>query len=106
MIRRPPRSTLFPYTTLFRSAYFSDAQRKATRAAGQLAGLRVERLLNEPTAASLTYGIHKLGVDTRFLVFDLGGGTFDVSILEMFENVMEVRASAGDNVLGGEDFVE
>jgi molecular chaperone HscC len=87
-------------------AYFSDAQRKATRAAGQLAGLRVDRLLNEPTAASLAYGIHKLGSETRFLVFDLGGGTFDVSILEMFENVMEVRASAGDNVLGGEDFVE
>ncbi|NML48640.1 molecular chaperone HscC [Ramlibacter sp. G-1-2-2] len=87
-------------------AYFSDAQRKATRAAGQLAGLKVERLLNEPTAASLAYGIHQLGAETRFLVFDLGGGTFDVSILEMFEGVMEVRASAGDNFLGGEDFVD
>lgn len=85
-------------------AYFSDAQRKATRAAGQLAGLKVERLLNEPTAAALAYGIHQLGAESRFLVFDLGGGTFDVSVLDMFEGVMEVRASAGDNFLGGEDF--
>lgn len=86
-------------------AYFSDAQRKATRAAGVLAGLKVDRLLNEPTAASLAYGIHQLGAESRFLVFDLGGGTFDVSVLDMFEGVMEVRASAGDNFLGGEDFV-
>jgi molecular chaperone HscC len=86
-------------------AYFSDAQRKATRAAGQLAGLRVERLLNEPTAAALAYGIHQRDADTRFLVFDLGGGTFDVSVLDLFEGVMEVRASAGDNMLGGEDFM-
>ncbi|MDP9107480.1 MAG: molecular chaperone HscC [Pseudomonadota bacterium] len=85
-------------------AYFSDAQRKATRAAGQLAGLRVERLLNEPTAAALAYGIHQRDAETRFLVFDLGGGTFDVSVLDLFEGVMEVRASAGDNALGGEDF--
>jgi molecular chaperone HscC len=86
-------------------AYFSDAQRKATRAAGQLAGLKVERLLNEPTAAALAYGIHQRDAETRFLVFDLGGGTFDVSVLDLFEGVMEVRASAGDNMLGGEDFV-
>lgn len=86
-------------------AYFSDAQRKATRAAGQIAGLHVERLLNEPTAAALAYGMHLRGTECRFLVFDLGGGTFDVSILELFEGVMEVRASAGDNFLGGEDFV-
>jgi molecular chaperone HscC len=85
-------------------AYFSDAQRKATRAAGQLAGLKVGRLLNEPTAAALAYGLQQNGGESRFLVFDLGGGTFDVSILEMFEGVMEVRASAGDNMLGGEDF--
>jgi molecular chaperone HscC len=85
-------------------AYFSDAQRKATRAAGELAGLKVERLLNEPTAAALAYGLHQKESETQFLVFDLGGGTFDVSILEMFEGVMEVRASAGDNMLGGEDF--
>jgi len=86
-------------------AYFSDAQRKATRIAGELAGLRVERLLNEPTAAALAYGLHDTQGETQFLVFDLGGGTFDVSILEMFDGVMEVRASAGDNMLGGEDFV-
>jgi molecular chaperone HscC len=86
-------------------AYFSDAQRKATRVAGELAGLKVERLLNEPTAAALAYGLHDASGETQFLVFDLGGGTFDVSILEMFEGVMEVRASAGDNMLGGEDFV-
>jgi len=86
-------------------AYFSDAQRKATRVAGQLAGLKVERLLNEPTAAALAYGIQDSQRETKFLVFDLGGGTFDVSILELFDGVMEVRASAGDNFLGGEDFV-
>jgi molecular chaperone HscC len=87
-------------------AYFSDAQRKATRIAGQLAGLNVECLLNEPTAAALAYGLHHSEPESKFLVFDLGGGTFDVSILELFEGVMEVRASAGDNFLGGEDFVD
>ncbi|MFC4160910.1 Hsp70 family protein [Chitinimonas lacunae] len=87
-------------------AYFSDAQRKATKIAGQLAGLRVERLVNEPTAAALAYGLHQSEPESRFLVFDLGGGTFDISILELFEGVMEVRASAGDNFLGGEDFTE
>lgn len=87
-------------------AYFNDRQRKATRRAGQLAGLKVERLLNEPTAAALAYGIHELDNESRFLVFDLGGGTFDVSILEIFEGVIEVRASGGDNHLGGEDFNE
>jgi molecular chaperone HscC len=85
-------------------AYFSDAQRKATKAAGTLAGLKVDRLLNEPTAAALAYGIRDKEQESKFLVFDLGGGTFDVSILELFEGVMEVRASAGDNFLGGEDF--
>lgn len=84
-------------------AYFSDAQRKATRIAGELAGFKVERLINEPTAAALAYGVHQKG-DASFLVFDLGGGTFDVSVLELFDGVMEVRASAGDNFLGGEDF--
>ena len=84
-------------------AYFSDAQRKATRIAGELAGLKVEKLINEPTAAALAYGLHQKG-EATFLVFDLGGGTFDVSVLELFEGVMEVRASAGDNFLGGEDF--
>ena len=85
-------------------AYFNDKQRQATRRAGELAGLKVERLLNEPTAAALAYGIHLLGDESQFLVFDLGGGTFDVSILEIFEGIIEVRASTGDNRLGGEDF--
>ncbi|MDU9035285.1 molecular chaperone HscC [Pseudomonas corrugata] len=85
-------------------AYFNDAQRKATRIAGELAGFKVERLINEPTAAALAYGLHQRDNASTFLVFDLGGGTFDVSILELFEGVMEVRASAGDNYLGGEDF--
>jgi molecular chaperone HscC len=87
-------------------AYFSDAQRKATRAAGELAGIRVERLINEPTAAALSYGLEEKPDGSRFLVFDLGGGTFDVSILEMFDGVVEVHASAGDNFLGGEDFLD
>jgi molecular chaperone HscC len=87
-------------------AYFNDCQRKATRLAGELAGLRVERLLNEPTAAGLAYGLHEALPTSRFMVLDLGGGTFDVSVLEWFEGVMEVRASAGDNYLGGEDFVD
>jgi molecular chaperone HscC len=87
-------------------AYFSDAQRKATRAAGELAGIRVERLINEPTAAALAYGLQEKHDGSRFLVFDLGGGTFDVSVLEMFEGVVEVHASAGDNFLGGEDFLD
>ncbi|MCF7533046.1 molecular chaperone HscC [Pseudomonas petrae] len=85
-------------------AYFSDAQRKATRIAGELAGLKVDKLINEPTAAALAFGLPQHGKECSFLVFDLGGGTFDVSILELFEGVMEVRASAGDNFLGGEDF--
>jgi molecular chaperone HscC len=85
-------------------AYFNDKQRKATRRAGGLAGFKVERLINEPTAAALAYGIHDRGREARFLVFDLGGGTFDVSILEMFEGVLEVRATTGDTRLGGEDF--
>lgn len=87
-------------------AYFSDAQRKATRAAGELAGVKVERLINEPTAAALAYGLQDRGGEGRFLVFDLGGGTFDVSILECFDSVFEVHASAGDNFLGGEDFLD
>jgi molecular chaperone HscC len=85
-------------------AYFNDKQRKATRRAGELAGFTVERLVNEPTAAALSYGLHELDEESPFLVFDLGGGTFDVSIVEIFEGVIEVRSSAGDNRLGGEDF--
>ncbi|MFD1949743.1 Hsp70 family protein [Sphingomonas arantia] len=84
-------------------AYFSDPQRKATRRAAQLAGLGTVRLLNEPTAAAMAYGLQSEAEGT-FLIFDLGGGTFDVSVLELFDGVMEVRASAGDNFLGGEDF--
>ena len=87
-------------------AYFNDHQRKATRHAGELAGLVVERLLNEPTAAALAHGLHQRTAETQFLVFDLGGGTFDVSIVELFEGIIEVRSSAGDNHLGGEDFNE
>jgi len=87
-------------------AYFSDAQRKATRHAGQLAGLKVDSLLNEPTAAALAFGMHQQQAESKFLIFDLGGGTFDVSILELFDGVMEVRATAGDNFLGGEDFLQ
>lgn len=87
-------------------AYFNDKQRRATRRAGELAGLKVERLVNEPTAAALAYGIHEKEQEEPFLVFDLGGGTFDVSLVEMFDGIIEVRASAGDNRLGGEDFNE
>lgn len=87
-------------------AYFNDKQRKATKRAGELAGLKVDRIISEPTAAAISYGLHKKESDTKFLVFDLGGGTFDVSILELYGNIMEVRAVAGDNYLGGEDFNE
>ncbi|WP_238860131.1 molecular chaperone HscC [Clostridium sp. YIM B02569] len=85
-------------------AYFNDAQRKATKRAGELAGLKVERLISEPTAAAVAYGLHQEDDETQFLVFDLGGGTFDISILELFEGVMEVKSISGDNFLGGEDF--
>ncbi|MGN0400870.1 MAG: Hsp70 family protein [Acetatifactor sp.] len=85
-------------------AYFDDKRRKATKRAGELAGLKVERMISEPTAAAVAYGLYDKTRDTRFLVFDLGGGTFDVSILELYHNILEVRAVAGDNYLGGEDF--
>ncbi len=87
-------------------AYFNDTQRKATKRAAELAGLKVDRLISEPTAAAIAYGLHQKESDTKFLVFDLGGGTFDVSILEFFEGVMEVKSIAGDNYLGGEDFTQ
>ena len=87
-------------------AYFDDKRRKATKRAGELAGLKVERIISEPTAAAIAYGLYEKSRDTRFLVFDLGGGTFDVSILELYDNILEVRAVAGDNYLGGEDFTE
>lgn len=87
-------------------AYFNDTQRKATKRAGELAGLKVERIINEPTAAAIAYGLHEKNSNTKFLVFDLGGGTFDISVLELYKNIMEVRAVAGDNYLGGEDFTK
>jgi molecular chaperone DnaK len=85
-------------------AYFTDAQRQATRDAGELAGLKVERLLNEPTAAALAYGIDHLDAEKHVVVYDLGGGTFDVSVLEMFSGVLDVKASSGNARLGGADF--
>ena len=87
-------------------AYFDDKRRKATKRAGELAGIKVERMISEPTAAAIAYGLYEKKEDTRFLVFDLGGGTFDVSILELYQNILEVRAVAGDNYLGGEDFTK
>jgi molecular chaperone HscC len=87
-------------------AYFGDAQRQATRTAGELAGLKVERIINEPTAAALAYGLHARDRELRAIVLDLGGGTFDVTVLEIIEGVIEVQASAGDARLGGEDFAE
>jgi len=87
-------------------AYFNDMQRTATKRAGELAGLTVNRIINEPTAAALAYGLHERADHTKFLMFDLGGGTFDVSILERFGSIMEVRAIAGDNFTGGEDFTK
>ncbi len=85
-------------------AYFNNAQREATKDAGKIAGLNVLRIINEPTAAALAYGLDKEPEDTKILVFDLGGGTFDVSVLELGEGVFEVKATAGDNHLGGDNF--
>ena len=85
-------------------AYFNDAQRQATKDAGKIAGLEVLRIINEPTAAALAYGLDKTNKDEKILVFDLGGGTFDVSILELGDGVFEVASTAGDNHLGGDDF--
>ncbi|MBW0761664.1 molecular chaperone DnaK [Mammaliicoccus lentus] len=85
-------------------AYFNDSERQATKDAGRIAGLEVERIINEPTAAALAYGLDKTEQDQKVLVFDLGGGTFDVSILELGDGVFEVLATAGDNKLGGDDF--
>ena len=85
-------------------AYFDDAQRQATKEAGQIAGLEVLRIINEPTAASLAYGLDKQGTDQTILVFDLGGGTFDVSLLEIGEGVFEVKATSGNTQLGGDDW--
>ena len=87
-------------------AYFNDAQRQATKDAGRIAGLEVERIVNEPTAAALAYGLDKTDREEKILVFDLGGGTFDVSILELGDGVFDVLSTAGDNHLGGDDFDE
>ena len=85
-------------------AYFTDAQRQATKDAGKIAGLEVKRIINEPTAAALAYGLDKVDHDEKILVFDLGGGTFDVSVLELGDGVFEVASTAGDNHLGGDDW--
>lgn len=85
-------------------AYFNDAQRQATKDAGKIAGLEVERIINEPTAAALAYGIDKVDKEQKVLVYDLGGGTFDVSILELADGTFEVLSTSGDNLLGGDDF--
>ena len=85
-------------------AYFNDSQRQATKDAGKIAGLEVERIINEPTAAALAFGLDKLEVEQKVLVYDLGGGTFDVSILDLADGTFDVLATAGDNMLGGDDF--
>jgi len=85
-------------------AYFNDAQRQATKEAGEIAGLNVSRIINEPTSAALAYGLDKADQEQRILVFDLGGGTFDVSLLEIGDGVVEVKATSGDNHLGGDDW--
>lgn len=85
-------------------AYFNDAERQATKTAGKIAGLNVERIINEPTAAALAYGIDKSGREMKVLVYDLGGGTFDVSLLDIADGTFEVLATAGDNRLGGDDW--
>jgi molecular chaperone DnaK len=85
-------------------AYFNDSQRQATKEAGEIAGLKVERIVNEPTAAALAYGLDKTHKDMKIAVFDLGGGTFDISILELGDGVFEVKSTNGDTHLGGDDF--
>jgi len=87
-------------------AYFNDAQRQATKEAGEIAGLNVLRIINEPTAAALAYGLDKSDKEETILVFDLGGGTFDVSLLDIGDGVVEVKATNGDNHLGGDDWDE
>jgi molecular chaperone DnaK len=87
-------------------AYFSDSQRQATKEAGEIAGLKVRRIINEPTAASLAYGLDKKSKDIKVAVYDLGGGTFDISILELGDGVFEVKSTNGDTHLGGDDFDE
>src|SRR5450756_1978368 len=110
MIRRPPRSTQSRSSAasdVYKRqvpAYFNDSQRQATKEAGEIAGLNVRRIINEPTAASLAYGLDKRNKDMKVAVFDLGGGTFDISILELGDGVFEVKSTNGDTHLGGDDF--
>ena len=85
-------------------AYFSDSQRQATKEAGQIAGLEVKRIINEPTAAALAYGLDKMHKDMKIAVYDLGGGTFDISIMDLGDGVFEVLSTNGDTHLGGDDF--
>ena len=85
-------------------AYFNDSQRQATKDAGEIAGLEVKRIINEPTAAALAYGLDKKGTDQKIAVYDLGGGTFDISILELGDGVFEVKSTSGDTHLGGDNF--
>src|SRR5262249_41661716 len=85
-------------------AYFNEHQRKATIRAGEIAGLKVQRILNEPTAAAIAYGCHATDDEKIIVVLDLGGGTFDISVVELFEGTLEVRASSGETFLGGTDF--
>ena len=87
-------------------AYFNDAQRQATKEAGEISGLKVQRIINEPTAAALAYGLDKSNKDQKIAVYDLGGGTFDISILELGDGVFEVLSTNGDTRLGGDDFDE
>jgi|CXWL01.1.fsa_nt_gi molecular chaperone HscC len=98
--------TTFDAAVITVPAYFDDLQRQATRAAGEIAGLRVERILNEPTAAAIAYGLEQRARELKAVVLDLGGGTFDVTVLEIMEGVVEIRSTAGDARLGGEDFVD
>ena len=85
-------------------AYFNDSQRQATKEAGEISGLKVQRIINEPTAAALAYGMDKGGKDKKIAVYDLGGGTFDISILELGDGVFDVLSTNGDTNLGGDDF--
>ena len=87
-------------------AYFNDIQRRATKLAGEMAGFQVRRIVNEPTAAALTYGFHDRNAEKHLMVVDLGGGTFDVTIMEVFEGSLEIVATSGESMLGGEDFTD
>ena len=101
---RPSSATRSTQAVITVPAYFNDAQRQATKDAGQIAGLEVLRIVNEPTAAALAYGLDRAGKEEVIAVYDLGGGTFDISILRVGEGVIEVLATNGDTFLGGDDF--